>query len=249
MPDYGPYLQLPDLLALQRPLAGPDAHDEMLFITTHQAFELWFKQLLVELCDARDRMLGGESYLPRKRLERAIAVQDVLVDQFDVLDTMAPQDFLEFRTALGRGNGGQSAQFWEIALLSGARDARELERPWYSDEEHSCLRRRFAEPSLWDGFLQVLTHAGLPAGTREERFATYREIAADRARYHDLWDLMEAMIAHDQAWARWQERHLLCVQRQIGTRRGTGGTKGAAHLRAHRDMRFYPELWELRASL
>lgn len=249
MPDYGPYLRLPDLLSLQRPLAGSGAHDEMLFITTHQAFELWFKQLLVELCDARNRMFNGESYVPRKRLERAIAVHDVLIEQFDVLDTMAPQDFLEFRTALGRGNGGQSAQFWELALLSGAREHSELDRPWYSDEERAHLRRRSTEPTLWDGFLRVLAHASLPVGTREERFDTYHRIATDRERYHDLWDLMEAMIAHDQAWARWQERHLLCVQRQIGTRRGTGGTMGAAHLKAHRDIRFYPELWEFRTAL
>jgi len=247
MPDYGPYLRLPALLGLQRPVAV--AHDEMLFITTHQAFELWFKQLLVELCDARDRMMAGECYVPRKRLERAVAVQNVVIGQFDVLDTMAPQDFLAFRPALGRGNGGQSAQFWEIALLSGARDPEQLDRPWHSDEERARLRRRYAEPTLWDGFLRVLAHAGLRTGTRVERFAAYHRIATDRDRHGVLWDLLEAMIAHDQAWACWQDRHLLCVQRQIGSRRGTGGTSGASHLMAHRDTRFYPELWELRADL
>jgi tryptophan 2,3-dioxygenase len=194
-------------------------------------------------------MLAGECYLPRKRLERAVAVQDVLIGHFDVLDTMAPQDFLLFRTVLGHGSGGQSAQFWEIALLSGARDATQVDRPWHTPQERARLRRRYTEPTLWDGFLCVLAGAGLPVDTAADRFASYHRIAEDRDRHRDLWDLLDAMVAHDQAWARWQARHLLCVQRQIGRRHGTAGSPGAAHLQTHRDIRFYPELWELRSML
>ncbi|GAA3439825.1 tryptophan 2,3-dioxygenase family protein [Kutzneria kofuensis] len=247
MPAYGAYLQLPALLDRQRPHA--DAHDELLFITVHQVFELWFKQLLFELGDARDRMLAGESYLPRKRLERAVVIQRALLGQFDVLDTMEPQDFNEFRTALGTGNGGQSAQFWEIALLSGSRDASYLDRPWYTKQERARLRRRYEEPSLWEGFLALLADAGFDVATRSCRADACRQLAARTDRYRQLWDLAEALIAHDQAWASWQSRHLLTVQRQIGRKRGTGGSAGAAHLKSHLDNRFYPELWELRATL
>ncbi|MGW3995039.1 tryptophan 2,3-dioxygenase family protein [Amycolatopsis sp. NPDC004772] len=246
MPGYGDYLRLPALLALQRPQAGPQARDELLFVVVHQAFELWFKQLLFELEDARDLMLTGDGHVPRRRLERAVAVQRMLLGQFDVLDTMAPQDFQLFRGALGTGNGGQSAQFREIALLSGARDEGVFDRPWYSAAERARLHRRAAEPTLWDGYLAVLEKAGFPVATEEERFEAYARIAADR---DALWDLAEALVAHDQAWAAWQGRHLLTVQRQIGRRRGTGGTAGAAHLASRRDVRFYPELWELRARL
>lgn len=249
MPAYGAYLQLPALLENQCPHAGPDAHDELMFITVHQVFELLFKQLLLELGDARDRMLGGESYLPRKRLERAVVIQRALLAQFDVLDTMEPQDFAVFRGALGAGNGGQSAQFWELALLSGSRDDTYLDRPWYTEQERSRLRRRFEEPSLWDGFLALLTDAGFDVATTSHRAAACRRLAARTDQHRQLWDLAESLIAHDQAWASWQGRHLLTVQRQIGRRRGTGGTAGAAHLKAHLDDRFYPELWELRASL
>lgn len=246
MPGYGDYLHLPALLDLQRPQAGPDARDELLFVVVHQAFELWFKQLLFELEDARDLMLTGAEHAPRKRLERAVAVQRMLLGQFDVLDTMAPQDFALFRGALGTGNGGQSAQFREIALLSGSRDDGPLDRPWHSPAEHARLRRRHTEPTLWDGYLAVLEKAGFAVTTEQERFEAYGRIATAR---DALWDLSEALIAHDQAWVAWQDRHLLTVQRQIGRKRGTGGTTGAAQLSARREERFYPELWELRARL
>ena len=75
---YGSYLRVPELLAQQRPESDPPAHDELLFITIHQSYELWFKLLLHELGDARDRMLAGESYLPRVRLERCHSIERVL---------------------------------------------------------------------------------------------------------------------------------------------------------------------------
>ena len=71
---YGEYLHLTDLLDQQVPESSPPAHDELLFITIHQVYELWFKLVLHELTDARDRLLSGETYLPRLRLERAHAI-------------------------------------------------------------------------------------------------------------------------------------------------------------------------------
>jgi tryptophan 2,3-dioxygenase len=97
---YGAYLQLAELLSAQLPESVPPAHDELLFITIHQAYELWFKLLLHELTDARDRMLAGETYLPRTRLERCQVIQRLLVNQVDVIDTLTPQDFLAFRNKL-----------------------------------------------------------------------------------------------------------------------------------------------------
>ena len=117
---YGNYLRLGELLEQQVPESEPAAHDELLFITIHQVYELWFKLLLWELGDARDRMLAGEDYLPRLRLQRAHAVERVLVEQVDVLETMNPQDFLAFRASLAPASGFQSVQFREIEFLSGA---------------------------------------------------------------------------------------------------------------------------------
>jgi tryptophan 2,3-dioxygenase len=247
---YGTYLRLADLLEQQVPGSDPPAHDELLFITIHQVYELWFKLLLAELTDARDRMLAGETYLPRVRLERCHAVERVLVQQVDVIDTMTPQDFLVFRTRLAPASGFQSGQFREIEFLSGLKDASYLHRfRGLSDTDRERLQRRLVEPSLWDGFLAVLAKAGFAVDTAEQRFEAYAAIAHDRERYGPLWDLAEAMIGHDQAFCLWRARHVLMAERQIGTKPGTGGSAGGAYLRSRVDVRFYPELWELRSRL
>ena len=247
---YGAYLRLGNLLDQQVAESSPPAHDELLFITIHQVYELWFKLLLAELTDARNRMLAGESYLPRVRLERCQAIERVLINQVDVIDTMTPQDFVAFRAKLAPASGFQSAQFREIEFLSGLKDPGYLRRfRGLSDAEREDLGARLAEPSLWDGFLAVLTKAGFRVGDKEERLAALREVAADRERYGALWDLSEALVAHDQAWSLWRARHVLMAERQIGTKPGTGGSAGGAYLRSRVELRFYPELWELRSTL
>jgi tryptophan 2,3-dioxygenase len=247
---YGGYLRLAELLAQQVPESDPAAHDELLFITIHQVYELWFQLLLHELTDARNRMLSGESYLPRVRLARCGAVERVLVEQVDVIDTMTPQDFLEFRTKLAPASGFQSAQFREIEFLSGLKDPSFLDRfRGLTMMEEDRLRRRLDEPSLWDAFLALLTEHGFDTSTVESRFDAYRRIARDRERYGQLWDLAEALVDHDQAWSLWRARHVLMAERQIGTKPGTGGSAGGAYLRSRVELRFYPELWELRSLL
>jgi tryptophan 2,3-dioxygenase len=247
---YGTYLRVAELLDQQLPESDPPAHDELLFITIHQVYELWFKLLLAELTDARDRMLAGESYLPRVRLERCRVVERLLVSQVDVIDTMTPQDFLVFRSKLAPASGFQSSQFREIEFLSGLKDPSYLRRfRGLSEAERGRLERRLAEPSLWDGYLAVLANAGFAVGTVDERMAAYVRIAQDRERYGQLWDLAEAMVDHDQAASLWRARHVLMAERQIGTKPGTGGSAGGAYLRSRVELRFYPELWEMRSLL
>ncbi|WP_213453636.1 tryptophan 2,3-dioxygenase [Rhizomonospora bruguierae] len=247
---YGTYLRLAELLDQQVPESAPPAHDELLFITIHQVYELWFKLLLAELTDARDRLLAGETYLPRVRLERCLTVERVLVQQVDVIDTMTPQDFVAFRAKLAPASGFQSSQFREIEFLSGLKDPGYLARfRGISEGERRRLDARLAEPSLWDGFLAVLAKAGFAVETAEQRFAAYARIAGDRERFGPLWDLAEALVAHDQGFALWRARHVLMAERQIGTKPGTGGSAGGAYLRSRVETRFYPELWELRSRL
>jgi tryptophan 2,3-dioxygenase len=242
---YGSYLRVPEILAQQVPESSPPAHDELLFITIHQVYELWFKLLLSELTDARDRMLAGESYAPRVRLERCHTIERVLVGQVDVIDTMTPQDFLVFRTKLAPASGFQSAQFREIEFLSGLKDPTYLQRfRGLSEVEQGRLRARLDEPSLWDAYLTLLQKSGFSVATADERVTAYRTIAHDRAQHGALWDLAEALVQHDQAWALWRARHVLMAERQIGTKPGTGGSAGGAYLRSRTDLRFYPELWQ-----
>src|ERR1700760_3497345 len=113
--SYGGYLSLGVLLDQQHPQSDPAAHDELLFITIHQVYELWFKQILHELTTVRDLLLdstGRETlWTARHRLTRVTQIEQVLIAQLPVLETMTPQDFLEFRTVLAPASGFQSVQF------------------------------------------------------------------------------------------------------------------------------------------
>lgn len=241
--DYSGYLKLPDLLAQQQPLSSPVAPDELMFITVHQTCELWFKLLIYELTDARDQMMAGNALGARDRMRRCCVIGRLLTGHLDVIDTMTPVGFERFRQALGSGSGAQSAQFMEIEYLSGLRDPGPLEHPGrYTDAELTRLRRRLAEPTIWDGFLDVLAKAGLDTSSRGSRSAAFAEISRNREQYPQLCDLLEALLDHDQAWSMWRARHALTVERQIGGKPGTGGSAGAGYLHQHRHRRFYPEL-------
>ena len=260
---YGSYLRLPELLAQQVPQVVPPAHDELLFITTHQAYELWFQQLLHELTAVRDLMLDGSApdtssrpdtpapqtslWKARQLLGRAHVIERLLISQVDVLETMTPQDFLDFRAALAPASGFQSVQFRELEFLSGLKDPRFVARfRALTEDESARLARRLAEPSLWDAFLGRLAARGLPAGDDEQVLAALVTVARDRGRYDAEWQLAEGLLTHDELAGLWRARHVQMVERQIGTKSGTGGSTGAPYLRGRVPIRYYPLLWELR---
>jgi len=248
--SYASYLHVDDLLSQQVLLSTPPAHDELLFITVHQVYELWFKQCLHELTFARDAMLAGDAYLPRHALTRVHVIERVLIEQIAVLETMTPQDFLAFRSLLAPASGFQSVQFRELEFLSGARDAGFVERlRQASPDEQSRLRQRLTEPSLWDGFLDLMRTRGFAVETADDRRDSLLSIARDRSVSGELWDLAEALLGHDSLASQWRSRHVDMVERQIGTKSGTGGSNGAPYLRARLGVRYFPELWELRSYL
>ena len=236
--SYGTYLKVPELLRLQQGLSAE--HDELLFIVAHQVYELWFKVVLFELEAARDRIEGDDIFFARHHLKRVYVVEKLLVEQIDVLETMSPQDFLAFRSKLAPASGFQSVQFREIEFLSGLKDAKYVARLEATDEEMSRLRKRLEEPTLDDAFRALLQRRGSP---------TLLDVFRDRERYRDLFDLCEALLDHDETFALWRSRHVLMVERQIGSKTGTGGSTGAQYLRSTLSKRFYPELWDVRSQL
>ena len=174
---YGSYLRLPQLLDSQHLESDPPAHDELLFITIHQVYELWFKQLLHEAAAARDAMTEGRLWWAQHLLQRVHVIERVLVHQIDVLETMTPQDFLEFRQRLAPASGFQSVQFRELEFLSGAKDPAYVDRfRGLTEAEQARLRQRLDEPTLWDAFLDVLAPARAPGGQRRRG----PRVAADR---------------------------------------------------------------------
>ena len=248
---YGGYLRLDELLAQQVPQADPPAHDELLFITVHQVYELWFQQLLYELETVRDAMMAGETWRARHLLRRVHAIERLLIAQVDILETMTPQDFLEFRANLAPASGFQSVQFRELEFLSGLQGPA---RSWpgsgpSAPTQRARLARRLAEPSLWDAYLRLLASRGLPAGTDEQILESLRVVAGDRAAHDELWQLAEDLLTHDELAGLWRARHVVMVERQIGTKSGTGGSTGAPYLRKRVPLRYFPLLWELRDHL
>ncbi len=268
---YGSYLRLPQLLDAQHLESDPPAHDELLFITIHQVYELWFQQLLHEVDAVRDALVstaadrpdqpdqpdqsgqsdaGDRLWWARHLMNRVHVIERVLVQQIDVLETMTPQDFLEFRQRLAPASGFQSVQFRELEFVSGAKDEGYVHRfKGLTDLEKQSLHRRLEEPSLWDAFTGLLTSRGLDTSSDEATTASLRRVAHDRATYGDLWAMAEALILHDELAAAWRARHVVMVERMIGARTGTGGSTGSTYLRSRLEMKYYPLLWDLRSAL
>jgi tryptophan 2,3-dioxygenase len=247
---YGSYLQLGRLLESQGLLSDPPAHDELLFITIHQVYELWFQQLLHEAETARDAVFAGETWWAQHLLARMHVIERVLVQQVDVLETMTPQDFLKFRQKLAPASGFQSVQFRELEFLSGAKDPAFVRRfRGLTSSEARRLQRRLDEATLWDGFVHHVRSRDLPADDDQALLESLRTAAHDRSRYADVWEIAEALLQHDELSAAWRARHVTMVERMIGAKTGTGGSSGSRYLRSRLPLQYYPLLWELRSQL
>jgi tryptophan 2,3-dioxygenase len=160
--QYGEYLRLDELLAAQQlesAAVGVPAHDEMLFIIVHQAYELWFKQILHELASVvdvfddprvEDKNMGRVIH----RLSRVKTIQQVLLQQIDVIETMTPLDFLEFRDLLVPASGFQSMQFKLIEIMLGLKRHNRIPadqdffRTRMSETEQAVLAKQENLPSL-----------------------------------------------------------------------------------------------------
>jgi tryptophan 2,3-dioxygenase len=235
--SYESYLHIPELLALQGRLT--QAHDELLFIAVHQAYELWFKVLIHELEAVRSAIEKEELRAARHFLSRVKVIEALLVEQVGVLETMAPQDFLTFRSELAPASGFQSVQFREIEFLSGLKDAGYLKTLDAESDGRERLRRRLDEPSLLDGFTALL----------ERRRVTVGDLYRGGGRHPELLDLAEALLDHDEGFRLWRLRHVQMVERQIGDKPGTGGSTGVRYLQSTLGKRFFPQLWEVRSQL
>jgi tryptophan 2,3-dioxygenase len=239
------------LLGLQELLSSPAAHDELLFIVVHQAYELWFKEVLFELESVRDLMFAGASLRPRHYLTRVHAIERVMVEHIAVIESMSPQDFLEFRSNLAPASGFQSVQFREIEFLSGLKEPGLLRHLAESPEERVRLERRLVEPTVWDGFTALVESNGLPMPPEDPdvRRESLLTMMREKATHSELFLTSESLLSHDELFALWRQHHVLMVERQIGSKTGTGGSSGVSYLKTTLDKRFYPELWELRSYL
>ena len=217
----------------------------------HQAYELWFRQVLFELESVRERLFAGDTRKARHSLTRIHAIERVLVEHIRVIESMSPQDFLEFRSNLAPASGFQSVQFREIEFLSGLKEPGLLRHLGETPEEHARLERRLAEPTVWDAFCALLEANGLPmpADDMDARRASLLAMMRDTETLAELFATSEALLTHDELFSLWRRHHVLMVERQIGAKTGTGGSSGVSYLATTLEKRFYPELWDVRSYL
>jgi len=258
--SYSQYLNLDRLLGAQRPLSYH--HDEMLFIVIHQVSELWMKLCLHELnavvaCVQRDDL--GPTF---KMLSRVSTIQQQLLQSWDVLATITPYDYSAFRNTLGRSSGFQSPQYRMLEFLIGNKNADLIEVFRSDPEAFELLERALSAPSLYDEVLRLLSRRGLaiPPQAVDRDFAqpyqaSKQVAAAWLSVYHnsvkdwDLYELAERLVDLDYKFQLWRFTHMKTVERIIGGKRGTGGTGGVSYLTKALELKFFPELWTIRASM
>lgn len=235
--SYNELNQIDLLLTLQQPIPG--APDALFFVAAHQITELWFKVILHELDEARRAMDADALPEARRRLARVARGEEVLVAHLRAVSTITPGDFAVLRTQLGTSSAYESVQFREIEFVSGRKEPRFLNGPRLTDAERVRLTARLEEPSLTDAFEALLDRRGRPDLARVIAGQTDPELGA----------LIEALLEHDEGFARWRHGHALMTERIIGYQAGTGGTGGVDYLRATVSNRFFPQLWEARSAL
>jgi tryptophan 2,3-dioxygenase len=260
--SYNRYLRVPELVDLQTCLSDPAHHDELLFITVHQAYELWFKQILHEIDAANCAMREDRAASAARALARVVEIEKLLVAQIHILETMTPINFLGFRDQLNPASGFQSMQFREIEFSSGLKDETIMRA--FADDEFATkrLRARFDAPTLGEEFFALLARRGLDAAkddaaqTEEVRRKAYGqrvravlEILTHFETRYEEFQLSETLIAHDEFFSLWRYHHVKMVERMLGAKRGTGGSEGVGYLKTTLDKKFFPELWEARTYL
>src|SRR5258708_440972 len=160
--SYSDYLHLERVLNAQEPLS--DAHDELLFIIQHQTSELWMKLAIHEIRSAI-RAIHDDRLQPAfKMLSRVARIFEQLTNAWDVLRTMTPSEYTEFRDSLGQSSGFQSWQYRAIEFLAGNRNVAMLKPHAHREEIVARLEEILAEPSLYDAALQLLARNGFDIG-------------------------------------------------------------------------------------
>ena len=257
---YRSYLRLPELLVCQSPLT--DAHDELLFISIHQASEIWLKLTLHELRAARRQIVADDLPPAFKMMARVARIQAQMIQSWEVLATMTPADYTVMRGRLGTSSGFQSDQYREIEFMLGNKNAEMVELHAAEPEVHGRLAAELTTPSLYDEALRLLARRGfdIPAGRLERDFTlpyapspeverAWAAVYASPKQYWDLYELAEKLVDVEYHVQLWRFGHLKTVERVIGFKTGTGGTAGVQYLAKVLETVFFPELLSVRTRL
>ncbi|WP_411909167.1 tryptophan 2,3-dioxygenase [Bacillus sp. RAR_GA_16] len=257
---YGEYLSLDKILAGQNRLS--DHHDEMLFIIIHQVSELWMKLILHELKGAIEAIENDELSTAFKMLARVSKTQTQIIQAWDVLSTLTPSEYMQFRDSLGQASGFQSYQYRMIEFALGYKTPHVLKIYEKDKDLHEELKEAYQEPGIYDVAIKALSRAGLPIDKEvldRDVTETYRKndsvmqawltVYRNVESYWDLYELAEKLVDIEDWLQQWRFRHMKTVERIIGFKQGTGGSSGVGYLKKVLDHRFFPELWDIRTEL
>ena len=256
---YASYLKLDQLLALQEPRSHPAEHDEMLFIISHQAYELWFKLQLHELDKIKRDFLDNHLYGAIATFKRVRTIMKVMVEQVDILETLTPMSFNSFRDRLDNASGFQSSQFREFEFVLGykRKDLLRFQQP--GTPAYDRLLQRLNEPSVVDCFYTFLQYHGVvipqELRTRDVALASVGNDIVEEGILRlyksepELEILFELMTDFDEGFQEWRYRHIKLVERSIGSKKGTGGSLGVEFLKQSLFHPVFHDLWAIRHKL
>ncbi|MBT8136865.1 MAG: tryptophan 2,3-dioxygenase [Gammaproteobacteria bacterium] len=259
---YSEYLGLDAILSAQHPLADPPHHDEMLFIVQHQIAELWFKLSLHELRAAIDMIRNDHLEPCTKIIARIKIVQQQLFSQWAVLETLTPIEYVQMRDVLGTASGFQSLQYRQFEFALGNKNRAMLDIHGVGTPAGEILNEWLNRPSIYDEFLRHLHRKGhnVPAERVNRDWGepyvshpgvveVFKRIYENPQRYWDAYDVSEKLVDLEENFQLWRFRHMKTVERIIGYKKGTGGSSGVPFLRRALEMRFFPELLEVRTEI
>jgi len=256
---YSSYLHLDQLLALQVPRSQPPEHDEVIFIVSHQAYELWFKLQLHELDKIKADFRGNHVYGAIGTFKRVRTIMKVMVEQIDILETMTPMSFNSFRDRLETASGFQSSQFREFEFVLGYKRADLLQYQTPGTPAYDQILGRLEEPSVYDCFYDFLEQHGVAIPRelrqRDPRLPTMSNETVEEGilrlykTHPNLEILFELMTDFDEGFQEWRYRHIKLVERTIGSKKGTGGSLGVEFLKQSLFHPVFPDLWAIRHKL
>ncbi len=251
---YCSYLRVDEVLAQQSSDDELGHPDERLFITTHQAFELWFRQILFDMRHTIAALDADNVGLAISLTQRITRIVGLFTPMLHVLETMAPSDFLVFRSGLAPASGSESQQFRELELLAGLRDPaylRQLHAPLSEAADGvpvtiwtERLQAAFDARSLNDALTDLLARHGVSV---QDLYV----VSPAPNPHSELFLLAEALLDFDEAFASWRYTHARMAERAIGhDTAGTGHTTGVRYLdRAANRPHFFPALWQARNTM
>jgi tryptophan 2,3-dioxygenase len=265
---YISYLKVDELLKLQQPQSDGPEHDELLFITIHQVYELWFKQILHEAEALQKSLEAGDTHRSLSLLGRIRNIMKTCVSQLDILETMTPLQFNSFRDRLSSASGFQSAQFRELEAVLGRRDEAGKdsdkstgmgmsEHLTPGSEARTRVELAMNRKSVWHSALDYFnSRSALPAEALSvdpslawEPNEDVQKVLIELHKNDPESNMVgEALTDLDEGLQEWRYRHVKMVERTIGRKIGTGGSSGVGYLASTLFNPVFPDLWAIRSQ-